>query len=72
MKRFTKVCLILAGTLAGIGVILCVVGGAMGASFGKINAVNRTGNTAWLDVIGDWFSWDRGGCQSIGGLCFRG
>lgn len=59
MKKFTKVCLILAGTFAGIGVILCIVGGAMGASFGKINYENSMGkNPAWVDAISDWFCWD--------------
>lgn len=32
MKKFAKVCLILAGAAAGIGVILCVVGVSMGAN----------------------------------------
>lgn len=59
MKTFTKVCLILSGTLAGVGVIFCIIGGAMGASFGKIGNVSRTNwGIGWLDTIGDWFDWD--------------
>lgn len=59
MKTFTKVCLILAGTLAGVGVIFCIIGGAMGASFGKMGNVSRTDwGIGWLDIASDWFSWD--------------
>lgn len=35
MKKFTKVCLILAAILAGAGLIICIVGFAMGASSGE-------------------------------------
>lgn len=66
MKKFTKVCLILAGTLAGIGVILCIVGGTMGASFGKINYANRMGeNPAWVDAISDWLCWDEEDAEAL-------
>lgn len=66
MKKFTKVCLILAGTLAGVGVILCIVGGAMGASFGKINGGSRTGqNPAWVDAISDWLCWDEEDVEAL-------
>ncbi len=59
MKTFTKVCLILAGTLAGVGVIFCIIGGAMGASFGKMGNASRTNwGIGWLDIASDWFSWD--------------
>ena len=33
MKRFTKVCLSLAGALAVVGVVLCIIGAAFGARF---------------------------------------
>ena len=66
MKKFTKVCLILAGTLAGIGVILSIVGGAMGASLGRINGRDRTGsNPAWVDAISDWLCWDEEDAEAL-------
>ena len=59
MKTFTKVCLILAGTLAGAGVVFCIIGGAMGASFGKIGNMSRNDwGIGWLDTFGGWFRWD--------------
>ena len=35
MKKFTKVCLILAAILAGAGLIICIVGFDNGASSGE-------------------------------------
>lgn len=50
MKKFTKVCLIIAAVCAGFGVVFCGIGAVLGASFSSVKELADEGE---LDV-GNW------------------
>lgn len=71
MKRFTKICLIISGTLVGLGIICCIVAGCMGFSRVQLRGMIEDGRLSvgpWNIVRffgGDWgwawnnvFDWD--------------
>lgn len=43
MKKFTRVCLTICGILAGLGLVLCVVSGAMGFGFQQMRSMAGNG-----------------------------
>lgn len=47
MKKFTKICLILAGILAGVGLAFCIIGAASGATIYSLSQVG-----GWIGIHG--------------------
>jgi hypothetical protein len=61
MSKFAKVCLGIAAVIAGVGIILCCVGAAFGATL--VGVENKAGATSFGNFIGhfadfDGWNWD--------------
>ena len=59
MKKFTKICLIICGILAGLGILLAVIGTTMGFGFGQIRSMVKNGELSIGENDFNGIGWSR-------------
>lgn len=66
MKTFTKVCLIISGILAALGLAFCIVAVSLGVSFSDLNDVSFSSKYGWgWDSSNHNFFWGTKGSQKV-------